>query len=77
MTATPKPPGIPKPAHPQRRREPLPWQRPTPPSDEANAPANLERILRSEGSCRADDEVDFLNSGETPVRDRRIAPSSS
>jgi uncharacterized protein (TIGR00730 family) len=65
MTATPSPPRIPKPAHPQRRREPLPWHRPKPSSEDATAPAKLERIMRSESYRRADEDVDFLHSGET------------
>jgi hypothetical protein len=65
MTATPSPPRIPKPAHPQRRREPLPWHRPKPSSEDADAPAKLERILRSESYRRADEDVEFLNSDET------------
>ncbi len=65
MTATPSPPRIPKPAHPQRRREPLPWQRPKPSSEDADAPAKVERILRSESYRRADEDVEFLNSDET------------
>jgi len=62
---TPNSPRIPKPAHPQRRREPLPWHRPKPSSEDAGAPAKLERILRSESYRRADEDVDFLNSAET------------
>jgi uncharacterized protein (TIGR00730 family) len=58
-------PTIPKPAHPQERREPLPWQRPKPSSEDAAAPAKIERILRSPSYRRADEDVDFLNSDET------------
>ncbi len=58
-------PRIPKPAHPQRRREPLPWQRPKPSGEDANAPEMVRRILRSPSYRRADEDVDFLNSGET------------
>jgi hypothetical protein len=65
MTATAGPPGIPKPAHPRARREPLPWHRPKPSSEDADAPAKLERILRSPSYRRADEDVDFLNSDES------------
>jgi uncharacterized protein (TIGR00730 family) len=56
---------VPTPAHPQRRREPLPWQRPKPSHEDLEAPAKLERILRSETYRRADEDVDFLNADET------------
>jgi hypothetical protein len=65
MTAPPNPPTIPKPAHPKRRREPLPWHRPKPSSEDADAPGKVERILRSESYRRADEDVEFLNSDET------------
>lgn len=65
MTEIPSPPRIPKPAHPQRRAEPLPWQRPKPSSEDADAPAKVERILKSESYRRADEDVEFLNSDET------------
>jgi uncharacterized protein (TIGR00730 family) len=63
VTVTPKPPAIQKPAQP--RRELLPWQRPKSPSEDEDAPAKVERILRSESYRRADEDVDFLNSDET------------
>jgi len=65
MTATPKPPAIPKPAHPQHRREPLPWNRPKPASEDADAPAKIQRILASPTYRRADEDVDFLNTADT------------
>lgn len=65
MTATPNPPKIPKPAHPQRRLEPLPWHRPKPCTEDSGAPAKVERIIRSESYRRADEDIDFLNSDET------------
>jgi len=45
MTAKSRKPRIPKPAHPQQRREPLPWCRPKSSSEDSAAPAMLERIL--------------------------------
>jgi hypothetical protein len=65
MTATPNPPRTPKPAPAQRRREPLPWHRPKPTSEDADAPTKVERILRSPSYRRADEDVDFLNADET------------
>jgi uncharacterized protein (TIGR00730 family) len=64
MTAPPNPARIPKPPHPRQRREPLPWHRPKPSFEDAEAPAKLERILRSPCYRRADEDVDFLTSGE-------------
>jgi len=58
-------PPIPAPAHPRRRREPLPWQAPKPSLEDARAPEKVERILRSESYRRADQDIDFLNSDET------------
>jgi uncharacterized protein (TIGR00730 family) len=65
MAAPPNPAQIPTPAHPHRRREPLPWHRPKPSREDEQAPAKLEQILRSESYRRADEDVDFLNAEET------------
>ena len=69
MTETPRspgvPPGIPKPAPAHQRREPLPWHRPKPSSEDADAPSKLDRILRSPSYRRPDEDVEFLNSDET------------
>jgi uncharacterized protein (TIGR00730 family) len=65
MTEPPRPSRIPEPAQPRRRRTPLPWQRPKPPSEDVDAPAKVERILRSPSYRRADEDVDFLNADET------------
>jgi len=65
MSATSRPPGIPKPSALQQRRVPLPWQQPKPASEDADAPAKLERILESPSYRRADEDVDFLDSDET------------
>jgi uncharacterized protein (TIGR00730 family) len=62
---TPNTPRIPQPAHPSRRREPLPWQTPKPSHEDARAPEKLERILRSPSYRRADEDIDFLNADET------------
>ena len=56
---------IPTPAHPDRRREPLPWQKPKSADEDAGAPARLEAILASPSYRQADQDVDFLNLDET------------
>ncbi len=56
---------IPKRAHPQHRREPLPWQKPKPSCEDAEAPTKVERILQSPSYRRADEDTDFLNCEET------------
>ena len=52
---------IPAPAHPHRRREPLPWQRPKSQEDDAEAAQRLQAILGSPGYREADQDLDFLN----------------
>ena len=56
---------VPTPAHPERRREPLPWQQPKPAEEDPGAPARLEAILASPSYRQADQDVDFLNLDET------------
>jgi uncharacterized protein (TIGR00730 family) len=58
-------PRIPKPAHPEQRQQPLPGERPKPPSEDADAPARLERILGSPSYRRIDEDVAFLDTDET------------
>jgi len=58
-------PEIPKRAHPKHRREPLPWQKPKPSREDAEAPTKVERILQSASYRRADEDTEFLNSEET------------
>ena len=53
-------PRIPKPAHPLKRREALPWQCPKPSEDDPYAPARIEAIHRSRSYRRADADLDFL-----------------
>jgi uncharacterized protein (TIGR00730 family) len=64
-TVTPSSPPIPEPAHPRRRREPLPWHAPKPSLEDPRAPDQVERILRSASYLRADQDIDFLNADET------------
>jgi uncharacterized protein (TIGR00730 family) len=61
----PNSPRIPRPAHPGRRREPLPWQSPKPSLEDVRAPEKVKRILRSASYRRADEDVDFLNADAT------------
>ncbi len=58
-------PPIPEPAHPRRRREPLPWHAPKPSLEDPRAPEQVERILRSESYLRADEDLGFLGADET------------
>jgi len=68
--ATPAEPRIPEPAHPHKRREPLPWHRPKPAEEDLAAPARVQAILESQSYRQADQDVDFLNRGE--VRGLRL-----
>jgi len=56
---------VPKPAHPRRRRERLPWQSPKPSRDDPGAPERVRRILESPSYRQADQDVAFLNRDET------------
>jgi uncharacterized protein (TIGR00730 family) len=52
---------VPTPAHPHRRREPLPWHRPKPSEEDPDAPHRIQAILDSPGYRQADQDIDFLN----------------
>lgn len=56
---------VPEPAHPRRRREPLPWHRPKPGHEDPHAPAGVKAILESPNYRQADHDIDFLNRGDT------------
>jgi uncharacterized protein (TIGR00730 family) len=56
---------VPAPAHPKERREPLPWHRPKPGSEDPDAPARIKAILDSPGYRQADQDVAFLGLDET------------
>ena len=56
--------GVPTPAHPDRRREPLPWHRPKPVEEDPGAAERLQAILRSRAYREADEDVDFLGRSE-------------
>jgi uncharacterized protein (TIGR00730 family) len=56
---------VPTPAHPHKRREPLPWHRPKPGHEDPEAPGRLKAILESASYRQADQDIDFLNRGDT------------
>jgi uncharacterized protein (TIGR00730 family) len=56
---------IPSPAHPEHRREPLPWHAPKPVAEDPDAPRRIEAIMRSPSYRQADMDVEFLNLDET------------
>jgi uncharacterized protein (TIGR00730 family) len=62
---TAKVPPIPTPPPRRQRREPLPWQTPKAPREDARAPEKLDRILRSASYRRSDEDIDFLHADET------------
>lgn len=53
---------VPTPHSAPERKEPLPWQKPKPPSEDWEAPAKLEKILGSPSYIPAVKDVAFLNS---------------
>jgi uncharacterized protein (TIGR00730 family) len=57
--------GVPCPAHPEQRSEPLPWQRPKATYDDPDALRRVKKILASPSYLRADQDVEFLGMDET------------
>lgn len=55
---------VPEPAHPRRRKDPLPWQRPKPADEDPQCPAKLQRILQSPAYRPAIEDVDFLDGDD-------------
>jgi uncharacterized protein (TIGR00730 family) len=55
----------PIPPHPQRRREPLPWEQPKPIEEDPDAQKRIEAILKSPSYRQAEEDADFLNRGDT------------
>jgi hypothetical protein len=51
---------IPTPAHPQKRRETLPWQQPKATQEDPEALRRVQAILNSPSYRRADSDTDFL-----------------
>jgi len=56
---------IPAPAHPHKRREPLPWQQPKPVEEDADALRRVQSILDSPSYRQADRDIDFLDLDKT------------
>jgi hypothetical protein len=56
---------VPEPAHPHRRREPLPWLNPKPVSEDAECARTLKAILENPSYVPAIQDVDFLDSNDT------------
>jgi uncharacterized protein (TIGR00730 family) len=54
-------PGMPAPAHPRERREPLPWQQPKTVEEDPDALAHVQAILVSPNYRLADEDVGFLH----------------
>jgi uncharacterized protein (TIGR00730 family) len=53
--------GIPSPAHPHKRREPLPWEQPKTIEEDPLSHQRVKAILESPSYREADEDVDFLN----------------
>ncbi|MGC8507531.1 MAG: LOG family protein [Thiomonas sp.] len=53
---------IPAPAHRTKRRQPLPWERPKPVEEEAQAQARLRAIMEHSSYVPADRDVDFVHT---------------
>lgn len=56
---------IPRPAHPNHRRQPLPWHRPKSGEEDPAAPAAIRAIVASASYQEADRDVDFLARNDT------------
>ncbi len=57
-------PEVPQPAHPHKRREPLPWHKPKPSGEDPEGPGKLELILNSPSYIPAVEDVDFLDGDD-------------
>jgi uncharacterized protein (TIGR00730 family) len=55
---------IPKPAHPDRRQQPLPWHRPKSPDEDPDAPSRTRAILASPSYVLAEQDLAFLARDE-------------
>jgi hypothetical protein len=55
---------IPQPAHPDRRQQPLPWQRPKPADEDPDAPSRTGAILASPSYVLAEQDQAFLARDE-------------
>ena len=57
--------GIPAPADPNQRKEPLPWQKPKPTSEDPESARAVQAILRSASYRPAVEDIDFLGGDDT------------
>ena len=55
---------IPEPAHPEERRQPLPWRHPKPPQEDPDALRRIEAILQSPSYRLAEQDADLLGRDE-------------
>src|SRR5215469_10977030 len=55
---------IPRPAHPDRREQPLPWCRPKPADDDPDAPSRVKAILESASYVLPEQDLGFLARDE-------------
>jgi uncharacterized protein (TIGR00730 family) len=55
---------VPVPAHPERRREPLPWQQPKSTEDDAEALRRVQKIMNSSSYQMAIADPEFLGGAE-------------
>lgn len=55
---------VPEPAHPDQRKEPLPWHTPKPSDEDPACPGALKAILESASYLPAIKDVDFLNGDD-------------
>jgi hypothetical protein len=51
---------VPQPPHPHNRREPLPWERPKPLEEDANALRSIQAIRESPSYRLAEEDIDFV-----------------
>ncbi|HHH39393.1 MAG TPA: TIGR00730 family Rossman fold protein [Sedimenticola sp.] len=56
---------IPRPPHPTRRREKLPWQSPKEAQEDPDAPARQQQLMRSPSYRQSFEDVDYLVRDET------------
>jgi uncharacterized protein (TIGR00730 family) len=64
-TASSRKRGIPQPAQPERRRQPLPWHKPKSSDEDPNAPSRVKAILASPSYRLAEQDLAFLQRDET------------
>jgi uncharacterized protein (TIGR00730 family) len=55
---------IPKPAHPDKRQQPLPWHRPKSPDDDPDSSSRIRAILASPSYVVAEQDLAFLGRDE-------------